>query len=217
VVIAGGNSGVALRLARSLTTRGDEVVALIRNPDRREVVRRQGAMPVLCDVASPSGEVVSHLAGHLAGADAVVFTAGTGVRSPENHAPAVVLADAIEKAHVRRYLLLSTITVDRVDQHGMDPELAGYLRAKSDAEEDLRRRDLDWTILRAGRLTDEPGTGCVRLGCSVPPGEVTRDDVASVLRALLEEPASVGKRLEVVAGDTPIATAVAHMRVVGGP
>ena len=86
-------------------------------------------------------------------------------------------------------------------------------RAKKEADDDLRTRGevLDWTILRPGRLTDEPGTGLVRLGPSVPKDEVTRDDVAAVIAALLAEPASsrsAGRVLDLVGGETPIAEAV---------
>jgi uncharacterized protein YbjT (DUF2867 family) len=87
---------------------------------------------------------------------------------------------------------------------------AAYIEAKTAAEEDLRARDgLAWTILRPGRLTDEPGTGRVRLGA--PPlrfGPVSRDDVAAVLLTLLDTPASARHTLELVSGADPIADAV---------
>lgn len=90
-----------------------------------------------------------------------------------------------------------------------DEVFAVYLRAKAAAEQDLRARDLDWTILRPGGLTDEPAAGTVRLEAHVDSGRVPRDDVAAVLVALLDEPGTAGKTLELVGGDTPIAAAVA--------
>ncbi|MGH3656711.1 MAG: NAD(P)H-binding protein, partial [Micromonosporaceae bacterium] len=77
------------------------------------------------------------------------------------------------------------------------------------SEDDLRARDLDWTILRPGRLNDDPGTGQVRLAESVPRGAVSRQDVAAVVAGLLDVPASAGLTLELVGGDTPISDAVA--------
>ncbi|MGH3794299.1 MAG: NAD(P)H-binding protein [Pseudonocardiaceae bacterium] len=86
---------------------------------------------------------------------------------------------------------------------------SAYLRAKAASELDLRARDLDWTVLRPGTLTDEDPGGMVRLA---PPklehGRISRADVAAVLAALLREPGSAGLTLELVAGDTPIADAV---------
>ena len=53
-----------------------------------------------------------------------------------------------------------------------------YLRAKKAADDDLRSRDLDWTVVRPGRLTDDPATGRVQVG-SLSRGSVTRADVAA--------------------------------------
>ena len=43
VAIAGGHGQIALRLAKILSERGDEVVAAIRNPDHAGDVRNAGA------------------------------------------------------------------------------------------------------------------------------------------------------------------------------
>ena len=43
VAIAGGHGQIALRLAKVLSERGDDVVALIRNPDHADDVRQAGA------------------------------------------------------------------------------------------------------------------------------------------------------------------------------
>jgi uncharacterized protein YbjT (DUF2867 family) len=98
---------------------------------------------------------------------------------------------------------------DREPPEGTDPVFAAYLRAKAAADADIRARDdLDWTILRPGRLTNDPGTGRVTLAESTGRGDVTRDDVAAVLAALLTEPGTAGRTLELIGGDTPIAEAV---------
>jgi len=98
--------------------------------------------------------------------------------------------------------------VDRADAPGLDEVFAAYLKAKKAAEDDLRNRDLDWTILRPGRLVDSPGTGLVLLADSVPRGAVSRDDVAVVLAGLIPAKSSIGRTLELVAGQTPVAEAL---------
>ncbi|SHE64809.1 NAD(P)H-binding protein [Streptoalloteichus hindustanus] len=211
VVIAGGHGKIALRLERLLAERGDVAVGMVRDPDQAGDLHAAGADAVVCDLEAAS---VNEVAAHLAGADAVVFAAGAGPGSGAarkdtvDRAAAVLVADACHVAEVRRYLLVSAMGLDRAERPGVDEVFAAYLRAKAAAEEDLRGRDLDWTVLRPGRLTDEPGTGRVRLGASVPPGEVTRDDVASVLVALLDEPRSAQLTLELVGGDVPVGEAV---------
>lgn len=212
VVIAGGHGKIALRLERLLADRGDLPAGLIRNRDHAADLLAIGAQPNLCDL---EGADAGQVAGHLTGADAVVFAAGAGPGSGTarkdtvDRAAAGLLADAAEMAGVRRYLLISAMGLDRAGQPGMDEVFAAYLWAKQAAEEDVRRRqDLDATILRPGRLTDQPGTGLVLLAHSAPGGAVTRDDVAAVVLALLGEPASVGLTLELVGGDVPISRAV---------
>ena len=62
--------------------------------------------------------------------------------------------------------------------------------------------------MRPGGLTDDPGTGLVKVGTDVERGEVPREDVAATLLAVLETPSTVGKSFELVSGDTPIDEAI---------
>jgi uncharacterized protein YbjT (DUF2867 family) len=100
--------------------------------------------------------------------------------------------------------------VDEEPHADMDPVFAAYLRAKGAADAAVRARtDLDWTILRPGRLTDDPPTGRVALAERTGRFEVPRADVAAVLVALLDEPRTAGLTLELVSGDVPVPDAVA--------
>jgi uncharacterized protein YbjT (DUF2867 family) len=216
IVIAGGHGKIALLLEELLAARGDGVVGLIRNPDHADDVRATGAAPVVCDLESAGLEDV---AVHLEQADAVVFAAGAGPGSGTarkdtvDRAASVLMADAAERAGVRRFVQVSSMGAGRPPEPGGDEVWAAYIDAKTAAEEDLRRRDLDWTILRPGRLTDDPPTGRVRLEESVPRGALPRADVAAVIATLLDTPGTAGRTLELVGGDTPIEEAVrAHAR-----
>ncbi|MDL4771175.1 NAD(P)H-binding protein [Actinomadura xylanilytica] len=213
VVIAGGHGQIALRLARLLAARGDTVLSLIRNPDHAGDVRAAGAGPVVCDLEQAG---LDEVAAEVTGAEAVVFAAGAGPGSGAgrkdsvDRAASVLVADAAERAGVRRLLQVSAMGAGEPPRAGTDEVWAAYVRAKGAAEEDLRARDLDWLILRPGRLTDDPGTGRVRL--AEPPigrGEVTRDDVAAVIVALLDAPGARHRTLDLINGGTPIADAVA--------
>ncbi|MEN1973677.1 SDR family oxidoreductase [Cellulomonas olei] len=212
IVIAGGHGKIARRLSRLLAERGDTPVAVVRNPTHVADVEADGATAVLLDLEQAG---VDDLAPHLDGADAVVFAAGAGPGSGTarkdsvDRGAAVLLADAATTAGVRRYLLVSSVGAGAEPPPGTDEVFAAYLRAKTAAEEALRERDLDTTILRPGSLTDEPGTGRVRLGPDIPRGSVPRDDVAAVLVALLDEPRTAGLTLELSEGAVPVAAAVA--------
>ncbi|MEQ7123556.1 NAD(P)H-binding protein [Actinopolymorpha sp. B11F2] len=215
VVIAGAHGKVGLRLGRMLADRGDDLIGIVRNPEHGPDLRAHGVAPIVLDLEQATVEAVSDV---LAGADAAVFAAGAGPGSGAarkdtvDRAAAVLVAEAAEQAGVRRILQVSSMGVEQVrdgaSPPGMDEVFVAYLKAKLAAEEDLRTRDLDWTILRPGGLTDAPGTGRVCLAPHVERGQVPREDVAAVLVALLEAPATAGLVLELTSGDTPIPDAV---------
>jgi uncharacterized protein YbjT (DUF2867 family) len=210
VVIAGGHGQIALQLAPRLHERGDRVRALIRNPDHAADVRAAGAEPVVCDLEHAGADAVTQA---IAGADAVVFAAGAGPGSgPErkwtmDHGGAVKLAAAAGSAGARRYVMVSSVGADP-DADDSGGGFAVYLKAKGRADADVLASGLDVTIVRPGRLTNEPGTGRVRLGAGVGGGAIPREDVAAVLAAVLQAPATIGATFEVVGGDVPIADAL---------
>jgi uncharacterized protein YbjT (DUF2867 family) len=212
IVIAGGHGKIALLLERLLAGRGDQAVGLVRNPDHVADVRQAGAEAVICDLETASAEDVAAL---LSGADAVVFAAGAGPGSgvprkdSVDRAASVLMADAAERARVHRFVQVSSMGAGQPPRPGTDEVWAAYITAKTAAEADLRGRDLDWTILRPGGLTDAPATGRVRLAAPpVPSGTVPRADVAAVIAALLDDPGSRRRTLELVSGDNPVAAAV---------
>jgi uncharacterized protein YbjT (DUF2867 family) len=212
IVIAGGHGQIALRLERLLAARGDTPVGLIRNPDHAADLTSAGAEPVVTDLEQVSA---ASLADRLAGADAVVFAAGAGPGSGNarkdtvDRGASALLADAAQAAGVRRFVQVSSMGADREDL-GTDT-FSVYLRAKAAAEADLRTRELDWTILRPGSLTNDPGTGRVRLAPKTGRGSVPRDDVAAVLLALLDAPTTAGMTVELIGGDSLVGDAVAGL------
>jgi uncharacterized protein YbjT (DUF2867 family) len=212
VVIAGGHGKIALLLERLFAERGDQAVGLIRNPAHVADVHKAGAEAVICDLEAASADDVAVL---LSGADAVVFAAGAGPGSSAprkdsvDRAASVLMADAAERAGVRRFVQVSSMGAGQPPRPGSDEVWAAYITAKTAAEADLRARDLDWTILRPGGLTDAPPTGRIRLALPpVPGGTVPRADVAAVIAALLDNPGTGHQTLELRGGDSPVAVAV---------
>lgn len=218
-VIAGGHGQIARRLTRILTARGDSVISIVRQPAHLVDVEQDGARGVVLDLESARAADVADVAG---GADAAVFAAGAGPGSGAarkdtvDRAASVLLADAAELAGVRRLVQISSMGTDRVAggarPPGMDDVFVAYLRAKAAAEDDLRRREgLRWTIIRPGGLTDDPGSGLVSLAPSLEFAAVPRDDVAAVVAALLADDTTARMTLELTAGTTPVADAVAAL------
>jgi uncharacterized protein YbjT (DUF2867 family) len=208
VLVAGGHGQIARHLLRKLSAAGHHARGMIRNPDHAADLRADGAVPVLCDLEHDDPEP------HLGSADAIVFAAGAGPGSgPErkrtvDYGGAVKLIKAAEKLGVRRYVMVSSMGAG--DPASAGEQMRPYQQAKHDADVALADSSLDWTIVRPGRLTDEPGSGSVdlaeRLGRY---GEVPREDVASVLLAVLEAENTVRGTYELLSGDVPVEEAVA--------
>jgi uncharacterized protein YbjT (DUF2867 family) len=208
VVVAGGHGKIALRLERLLAARGDSARGLVRNPDHFDDVSAAGAQPVLADLESDIdvGPVT-------AGADAIVFAAGAGPGSGEARkrtmdlCGAVKLIEAAKAAGVRRYVIVSSMGADHPER--ASGSFGAYLAAKSKADNALRESGLDYTVVRPGSLTDEPGTGMAdvaeRLGRR---GQIPRDDVAAALVAVLDAPNTIGKTFEILSGATPVEEAI---------
>jgi uncharacterized protein YbjT (DUF2867 family) len=199
VVVAGGHGQVGIRLLRLLADGGHRARGLIRNPDHADDLTAVGAEPVVCDM-----EALDDLSECCAGADAVVFAAGAGPGSGPERKRSVDYGAAVKlmEAGVSRYVMVSAIGAGRPDD--WSEEMRPYYEAKAGADERLMESGLDYTIVRPGGLTDDPGTGRVRVGTNLDYGNIPRDDVAAVLLAVLETPGTVGKTFELVSGDTPV-------------
>jgi uncharacterized protein YbjT (DUF2867 family) len=205
VLVAGGHGQIAQRLLRLLAADGHTGRGLIRNPDHAADLERLGATAVLCDLEQDDPRP------HVGSADAIVFAAGAGPGSgPERKrtvdlGAAVKLIDAARELGVARYLMVSSINADNPGSGPMRP----YLEAKGEADEALRASGLEWTIVRPGRLTNEPGSGLVDAAPSLGRfGEIPRDDVAAVLLACLGASNTVGEQFELLSGSVPVADAV---------
>jgi len=208
VVVVGGHGQIAQRLLALLARDGSRARGVVRRREQVEALAALGAEGVLFDL-----ERDEDLAARLDGADAVVFAAGAGPGSgverkrTVDFGGAVKLVAACREAGVARYVMVSSVGAQ--DPAAVAGAMRPYLEAKADADGALRASDLDWTIVRPGRLTDDPGTG--RIEASLELGRravIPRDDVAATLHAVLDAPNTVGKTFELFGGDVAIAEAV---------
>jgi uncharacterized protein YbjT (DUF2867 family) len=207
VVVIGGHGKVARHLLRMLAQRGDRVRGVIRNPEHADDLRELGAEPVVVDIES------GDLTEAVAGADAVVFAAGAGPGSGAerkqtvDHGGAVKLIEAAKAGDISRYLIVSAIGSNRPDS--WSDEMTPYYEAKAAADDAVTASGLDYTVVRPGGLTDDAGTGTVEAALELDhSGQIAREDVAGVLVAVLDTPATIGKAFDLIGGDTPIEDAV---------
>jgi uncharacterized protein YbjT (DUF2867 family) len=213
VAVVGGHGKIALRLLRLLAERGDRARGLIRNPDHAPDVEATGATAVGADIENLDADAVAR---SIAGVDAVVFAAGAGPGSGAarkrtvDYGGAVKLIEAAQMNDVARYLIISAIGANRPER--WSDQMRPYYEAKAQADAELTESGLEYTIVRPGGLTDDPGTGMVdaaeRLERS---GRIPRDDVAATLVGCLDEPATIRKGFDLLSGETPIGEALAAL------
>jgi uncharacterized protein YbjT (DUF2867 family) len=210
VAIAGGHGQIALIIERLLSEAGHEAVGIIRNPEHAADLLVAGGMPLVLDLENTD---VDTLATDLDGVDAVVFAAGGGPSSGAarkltvDRDAAVLLADASERRGISRYVMISALATDDFEPDSEDV-FQIYLKAKSEADADLRRRDLDWTVIRPGGLTNDPPTGTVQVAESTGPGTIPRADVAAVVVEALVNRRAVRQQFELISGEVPIGEAL---------
>jgi uncharacterized protein YbjT (DUF2867 family) len=207
-VVAGAHGQIGLRLVRLLAARGDEVLGLIRNPDHAGDISAGGGTPVVCDLETDSPDGVAQAVGAV---DVAVFAAGAGAGSSAERKLTVDRDGAIKLLEATadpaaRYLVVSSVGAESPPSG--DGVFEVYLRAKAEADAAVTASDRAWVIVRPGPLTNDPGTGRVRLETEPFRDEVTRDDVAAVLAAVISDPRLDRTVLYLSGGDVPIEQAL---------
>ena len=210
ITIIGGHGKIGLRLARILADSGHDVTSWIRSADQSADIEAVGATPAVLDVESMS---VAEMASALAGAEAVVWSAGAGGGSPErtlavDRDAAIRSVDAAKQSGDPLYVMVSYFGAST--DHGVpqDNPFHTYAEAKAAADAHLRASGVRWVILGPGALTDDAGTGRIEVGDDVNGGSVSRDDVAAVAAHVLDRPELAGSTIQFNNGDTPIAQAL---------
>jgi len=196
IIVFGGHGRIALLLAPLLVANGDEVTAVIRNPEHIADVEAAGATALVADVETMDAAALAEI---IRGHDAIVWSAGAGGGDPErtyavDRDAAIRTMYAAPLAGVSRYVLVSWLgsTAD----HGVprDDSFFAYADAKWAADEHLRGTALEGTILGPGALTFDEPTGRIELDPE-DRGAVSRADVAAVIVAALNEPLTIGRTI----------------------
>ncbi|KAM9864081.1 SDR family oxidoreductase [Leucobacter sp. BZR 635] len=205
IAIVGGHGQIALRTTSLLTRAGHRVLGVIRNPGHASAVEQAGGEAVLVDIEHATAE---ELAAAIGGADTLLFAAGAGPGSGParketvDHQGALTAMAAAAKLGAR-LVQISYIGVANTPPESAGPDFLAYQRAKYTADLALEASSLDWTIVRPGTLTDEPGTGRVAVG-TLERGPVSRDNVAEVLAHVLVRSGYGGVAFDLLDGEVAV-------------
>lgn len=212
IFIVGAAGKVGARLVKLLTARRHDVLALHRKPEQARALATAGANPGEGDLAAldPAG-----LARLMGDADTVVFSAGAGgagieVTNAIDGRGLELAVEAAKLAGVSRFVLVSVFP-DALRDADRSEGFENYIRVKKLADAHLVASGLDYVILRPGTLVDDAGRGKIRADLAIPYGKVARDDVAATLLGIIERPDLSRVIIELTAGDTPVADALARV------
>mgnify|MGYP001376257601 FL=1 len=212
VFIVGAAGKVGSRLVKRLSDNDHQVTAMHRKPEQSDSLTGLGGKSCLLSITDAS---VDSLATAMKGADIVVFSAGAGGASVEltNAVDGEGLeksVDAAQAAGVKRFILVSAFPDAGRGKH-ISETFENYMRVKRLADVYLAQSKLDWVILRPGTLTLEEGTGKVNAGLAIKYGDISRDDVAETLLAIIENEGISRKIIELTEGETPVREAIASV------
>ena len=211
--IAGAHGNVGKKLVEILADKGHQVKAMIRNEDQSSEMRELGAEPVVADLEKDTDFP-------LEGIEVVFFCAGSGAQTgPDktievDQKGAIKLVESAHKHKVGKFIMISSIGAD--DPKQGPEELQTYLKAKQEADKELKYSGLAYTIIRPGALTNEPGTGKITAKEKLDQkekekGRISREDVAQILAACLDLRYTENKVFEVINGNTPIREALVNL------
>jgi nucleoside-diphosphate-sugar epimerase len=202
VLVAGAHGRLGSRILALLLHRGHHVRALVRTESQAAALRDVGADAVVADLR---GDVEWT----AAGCEAAVFAAGArhrGDLGAIDAGGAAKLAEAADRYDLERFVLCSAVGAQRPERR--EGGVREFLAAKHHAEQRLARLAVPWTILRFGRLTEDPGTG--HIDTILRPGRLTvsRDDAALAVAEALAREHLARQVVNVIDGDRPVGNAL---------
>ena len=218
IALLGGTGRIGGHVLSWALDAGHDVTALARSPRAlEEHVRTRQALGLASRTADareagargqgPGLTVVrgdaldeAAVAEAIAGADAVISALGPrGAKAPGLLAGAAAnTVSAMRQSGTRRLICVSAAgayitedpTMNWLVRQILPRVLATQFADVRRMENTIRASGLDWTLVRASRLVNTPGTGHYRVSPDFPPrggGKISRADVAHFIAAALAE------------------------------
>lgn len=202
VLVAGANGTTGKKIINLLkASQYFNPVAMVRKEEQKEQFKKENITTVLGDLENDLSHTVENI-------DKVIFAAGSGGKKviAVDQEGAKNLIDASKKANIAKFVMLSSMGADNPKS---SENLQEYLEAKQNADEYLKSSDLTYAIVRPGALTNDAGTGKIKLQSKLnQQGSITRDDVAQTLVRSLHDDAAINQTFEIIQGDTLIGKAL---------
>jgi uncharacterized protein YbjT (DUF2867 family) len=204
IVVLGANGKIGRIFCTEAARAGLPIRAVVRSEAQREFFESRNVEVVVGDLEGDFEEALDRC-------DRMVFTAGSGGHTGPDKTMLVDLYGAIraieasERVAIDHFVMVSALRADV--PLSATPAMRPYMIAKKVADDRLVASSVAHTILRPGRLTDEPGSGKIRTRFSAGEGfDISRANVAQCITAALESPAAKNQVVDLLDGDQPIST-----------
>lgn len=206
VVVAGATGRTGRHVVQHLLDAGYSVRALVRNPDKAANLFGDEVDIRVADITDRSAVLAS-----TKGADTVISAVGSqspsGPNSPEfvDYGGVKNLVDAAVEHGIDHFVLVSSMGVTN-ENHPLNAAVGNVMTWKLRGEDHLRASGVDYTVVRPGGLRDEPGG---KLALTFDQGDrpgrafISREDVAAVCVASLQDKAARNRTFEVVNSEGP--------------
>ncbi|WP_226666524.1 SDR family oxidoreductase [Metabacillus litoralis] len=205
VLVVGANGQIGKQLVELLQNSKEfSVCAMVRKQEQADQLIKKGIEAVVADLEK-SVEVLTNA---VKGADAIVFTAGSGGSTGSDKTllidldGAVKTMEAAEKAGVKRYIMVSALQAN--NRENWNENLRPYYVAKHYADKMLTQSSLDYTIIRPGGLLNEDGMNKIKAGEKLERGTIPRADVAQTIMASIKNKNTMKKAFDIISGETSI-------------
>jgi len=205
VLIIGAHGKVGQLLIGELQSRNIDFVAGLRSQEQIKAYNENNIETQYIDLTASLDDIKNSI--EASGADVLVFSAGAGGAGYDKTIEidldgAIKTMMVAEAIGIKRYIMVSSLFSDtrsKWEASGIRP----YMIAKHYADDHLRGTNLDYTIIHPGALTDEDGTGKVKLLDTNESGSIPRVDVAKSIALIIQTPSTIGKEYTFANGDIP--------------
>jgi uncharacterized protein YbjT (DUF2867 family) len=212
VAVVGANGQIGKQVIGLLKESSEHTPrAIVRKEEQARAFEQDGVQSSLVDLEGTVDEITHG----MKGADAVVFTAGSGGKTGADKTllidldGAVKTMEAAKQAGIDRFIMVSALQAH--NRENWNESLKPYYVAKHFADRALEQSGLTYTIIRPGGLLNEAGTGKVTAGENLSRASIPREDVAGTIVASLDEERTFNKGFDLITGNDGIEEAVRNV------
>ncbi|WP_064094143.1 SDR family oxidoreductase [Rossellomorea aquimaris] len=209
VAVVGANGQIGKQVVGLLKESSEHTPrAIVRKEEQAQSFEQDGVQSSLVDLEGTVDEITNG----LKGADAIVFTAGSGGKTGADKTllidldGAVKTMEAAKQAGIQRFILVSALQAH--NRKNWNESIKAYYVAKHFADLALEQSGLTYTIIRPGGLLNEPGTGKVAAAENLSRNSISREDVAHTIVASLTEERTFNRGFDLTSGNDGIEEAV---------